>query len=428
MTDEFIPVELAGPVFNPATFGQRGVIHDIFKRLRKDYPLSKLEVPGFDPHWIVTKYNDIREITRQDEIFHSADRSKTLAPQFAEQMMRDYTGGLPHIFRTLVHMDPPEHTEYRKVTAPNFMPQAVATLEPQVRETAKRFVDKLAALAPECDFATQLAFLYPLEVVMKVIGIPEEDHAKMLRLTQWLFTYADPDLMRPGANLTDPGEIVKTWDIVYKEFKDYFDVVVADRRACPRDDIASVIANGKVNGCPMEDRAMISYLVIASTAGHDTTSATTATSMWVLAERPELLARLKADPALIEGFVEESIRWASPVQQFVRSATVDYELRGRKIKKGDLLYLSYVSGNRDEEIFEDPFVFKPERFPNRHVGFGYGQHICIGQHLARLEMKLFWEELIPRLESVEFAGEPKMAESEFVCGPKYVPIRFKMSH
>lgn len=171
---------------------------------------------------------------------------------------------------------------------------------------------------------------------------------------------------------------------------------------------------------------MISYLVIASSAGHDTTAATTATAMWVLAKRPELLRQLQEKPDLIKGFVEESIRWASPVQQFTRSAAADYELRGRHIKKGDLLYLSYVSGNRDEDQFEDPFTFNPERWPNRHIGFGYGLHICLGQHLARLEMKALWEELIPRLESVEMNGEGYMAESEFVCGPKSVPIRFKM--
>jgi cytochrome P450 len=187
-----------------------------------------------------------------------------------------------------------------------------------------------------------------------------------------------------------------------------------------------MIANGKVNGCPMEDRALISYLIIASTAGHDTTSATTATGMWVLAEQPELLARLKANPRLIPGFVEESIRWTSPVQEFVRSATQDYELRGRKIRKGDLLYISYMSGNRDEEVFDSPFEFRPDRTPNRHIGFGYGGHICLGQHLARLEMRVFWEELLPKLKSVAFAGEPKMAQSEFVCGPKSVPIRFEL--
>lgn len=427
MENQKIPVDLVAPVFAPHTFGSREKIQDIFATLRRNYPLSIAEVPGYDPHWIVTKYEDIREITRQDELFLNAQRSKTLASQYAEQMMRDYTGGLPHIFRTLVHMDEPEHTEYRNVTAAQFMPQAIKTLEPKVREMAKKYADKLAAMAPQCDFAWDLAFYYPLEVVMTVLGVPEEDHAKMLRLTQWLFTYADPDLKRPGSDPTDPGEIIKTWDIVYAEFKDYYDKVIADRRACPRDDIASLIANGKVRGCPMEDRAAISYFAIASSAGHDTTSATTATAMWKLAEEPGLLKRLQDDPKLISGFVEESIRWASPVQQFVRSAKEDYVLRGRQIKKGDLLYLSYISGNRDEDAFKDPQVFDPARSPNRHIGFGYGSHICLGQHLARLEMKCFWEEVIPRLKFVEMAGEGAMAESEFVCGPKHVPIRFEMT-
>jgi cytochrome P450 len=427
MAAPIIPTELIAPAFNPATFGQRGAVHQIFRRLRAEYPLAVAEVPGFDPHWVVTRHADLREVTRQDRIFHSSDRSKTLASQLAEQLMREYTGGAPHIFKTLVHMDEPEHTAYRQVTQAQFMPQSLDALSDRIRGTASQHVDRMAAMGGSCDFATEVAFLYPLQVILDIIGVPREDHEKMLRLTQWLFTYADPDLCRPGANITDPAEIIKTWDIVYREFKDYYDGVIRDRRACPRNDVASLIANGRVNGCPMDERAMISYYVIASTAGHDTTSATTATAMWVLAEQPQLLAKLKANPALIQGFVEESIRWATPVQQFVRSAAEDYELRGQQIRKGDLLYLSYVSANRDEEVFEDPYEFRPERSPNRHIGFGYGGHVCLGQHLARREMRAFWEELIPRLESVEMADEGRMAESEFVCGPKSVPIRFRMN-
>ena len=135
---------------------------------------------------------------------------------------------------------------------------------------------------------------------------------------------------------------------------------------------------------------------------------------------------LKADPALIPGFVEETIRWATPVQQFVRSATQDYQIKGRTIKKGDLVYLSYLSANRDEEAFEDPFTFNPLRSPNRHVGFGFGGHTCLGIHLARMEMISFWQQVIPRLKSVTLTGTPRMAESEFVCGPKSVPIRFEV--
>ena len=421
-----IPVELVAPVFNPATFGQRGTVHEIFTRLRRDYPLSIAEVPGYDPHWIVTKYADLREITRRDDIFHGGERSKTLISQAGEALVKKYTGGQSNIWRSLVQLDPPEHGAYRAVLAPSFMPDKISQMKDSVRAIAKTYVDRMAAMAPTCEFAHDIAFMYPLKVVLDLIGVPEEDHPRMLRLTQWLFSYADPDLKRPGSDLSNPDEITKTWNIVFNEFKDYYSPIIADRRASPRADIASLIANGKVFGNEMEERAMISYFAIASTAGHDTTSATTATGMWVLAEQPELLARLKADPALITGFVEETIRWASPVQQFVRSATEDYEIRGRTIRKGDLVYLSYASANRDEEQFEQPFVFDPTRSPNRHIGFGYGAHICLGQHLARLEMKALWEELIPRLDFVEMAGEGRLTESEVVSGPKAVPIRFGM--
>lgn len=333
MTAPIIPTELIAPLYNPHTFGNRDTVRKLFKTIQKEYPVGIAEVPGYDPHWIITKFEDVREITRRDDIFLNAQRSKTLASKVAERMMREYSGGKPHIFQTLVHMDEPMHKDYRDVTASMFMPQEIAKLADTVSVTAKKWVDRLEEIGPECDFAKDIAFQYPLEVVCNLIGLPEEDHQKMLRLTQWMFTYADPDLKRPGADLSDPEEIIRTWDIAYNEWKDYFLDLVENRRACPKSDIASVIANSKINGCPMEERAMVSYLIIASSAGHDTTAATTAHSMWQLAQSPELLQQLKNDPALIKGFVEESIRWASPVQQFTRSAAEDYEFHGETIKK-----------------------------------------------------------------------------------------------
>ncbi len=422
-----IPPELVAPAFDPASFADRDQIHALFTRLRRDYPLSQVEVPGYDPHWMVTKIADLREIARQDSIFHGGDRSKTLISQAGEELVKHYTGGQSNIFRSLVQLDPPEHGKYRAVTASSFSLDGIKAALPNVEVTARSFVDKLIGLAPECDFMHEIALLYPLEVVLDLIGVPEKDHPKMLELTQWLFSYADPDLKRPGSNITDPEEITRTWSIVFDEFEKYYSPIIADRQQCPRADIASVIANGTVDGGPMEHRALISYFVIASTAGHDTTSATTGTGMAQMAQRPDILTDLKANPDHIPGFVEETIRWASPVQQFVRSATQDYEINGRLIKKGDLVYLSYLSANRDEEAFPDPFTFDHMRKPNRHVGFGFGAHICLGIHLARLEMIALWKELIPRIQSVELTGPVRMSESEFVCGPKSVPIRFTLA-
>jgi len=421
-----IPTELIAPAFNPASFADRDRVHALFTRLRRDYPLSLAEVPGYDPHWIVTKYHDLREISRQDDLFHGGDRSKTLISQAGEALVKEYTGGQSNIWRSLVQLDPPEHKKYRDVTAAAFTLDSVATFRPMIEAVARTYAEVLFRSAPEVDFAHEIAFRYPLKIVLDLIGVPEDSHDLMLKLTQWLFTYADPDLKRPGSDPTNPEEITKTWNIVFQEMEKYYTPVIADRRKCPRSDLASIIANGTIDGAPLEHRALISYFAIASTAGHDTTAATTGTGMWMLAENPEMLERLKAEPSLIPSFVEETIRWATPVQQFIRTATQDYEIRGRTIRKGDLIYLSYLSANRDEEVFPDPFKFDPARAPNRHVGFGFGGHTCLGIHLARLEMTVLWQTVIPRLKSVRLAGTPRSAESEFVCGPKSVPIRFEL--
>jgi cytochrome P450 len=206
----------------------------------------------------------------------------------------------------------------------------------------------------------------------------------------------------------------------------YFTEMTHHRRAHPTDDVASVIANGTVRGELISLPDAIGYYIISATAGHDTTSSTTSAGMWALAERPELLARLRAEPELIKQFIDESVRWASAVKHFMRTVSQDCEFAGQQLKKGDRVFLSYASGNRDEAVFVHPFEFDIGRKPGRHIAFGYGPHVCLGQHLASLEMRIFWEELIPRLGSVELAGAPRRVEANFVSGPKSVPIRFEL--
>ncbi|WP_454858945.1 cytochrome P450 [Rhizobium binxianense] len=428
MTTAVIPTDLVAPLFNPTTFGigKRERIHRILETIRREYPLAKAEVPGFDPMWIVSRYNDVREVLRNDEVFLSAVESKTLVPQSGKRLVEEYTGGQKNILKTLVHMDGEEHARHRSLTAPSFTPEGLKKLEDQIRDSAARWIKVMEEKAPEIEFASEVAFRYPLEVMMDIVGVPRKDHPRILELVQWFFNFADPDLMRPGADPTDPTEVVKTWDLVNNEFGKYYSDIIADRRSCPRDDIASLLANSEKHGCPMEPRTMVSYFLIFSSAGHDSAAATTATSMWHLAENPELLRQLRADPRLVPAFVEEAIRWTSPVQQFIRTAACDYELNGQRIRKGDQLYISYLSANFDEDVFPNPFTFNVDRRPNRHITFGAGSHICVGANLARLELRTFWEMLIPRLESVELAGTAKMANSEFVCGPKEVPIRYRL--
>jgi cytochrome P450 len=300
-------------------------------------------------------------------------------------------------------------------------------MEARIRVSVNEELEKLVRGNGTIDFVEEIASSYPLHVVMDTIGVPREDHPEMLKLTQWLFSWADPDLMRPGSDPTSPEQQAVTWKIVFDRFDAYFSELIQQRRAHPQPDLATAIANASIDGAPMQHSREISYFAILATAGHDSTAHSTAQAMWTLAEQPELFAQLKSSPELIPAFVEEAIRWTTPVKHFVRHATADCEVAGRSIKKGDRLYLSYPSGNRDEAVFEDPFTFRLDRGKNRHVGFGHGGHICLGQHLARLEMRLLWEALFEVLDHVEMAGEGKLIASEFVSGPKSDPLRYRLA-
>ena len=207
----------------------------------------------------------------------------------------------------------------------------------------------------------------------------------------------------------------------------YFKSIPDARMAHPGSDLATAIANGKIDGAPINDLEAIGYYIITATAGHDTTSSSTAGAVWGMCQYPEAFQKVKGDLSLVPGLVDEAIRWITPVKHFMRSATADTELRGRKIAKGDWMMLCYPSGNRDEEVFDEPDAFRPGRKPNRHLAFGYGAHLCLGQHLAKMEMRILFEELMPRLKSIEFSGTPRRSEGAFVGGPKYVPVRYQMA-
>lgn len=421
-----IPADIAFAVVDPKAYADGKRIDEAFKWLRREAPLAVAQPEGFDPFWVVTRHADILNIERQNDLFHNGDRSAVVTTIEADKKVRAMMGGSPHLVRSLVQMDNPDHFNYRRLTQAWFLPQNLRNLEARIREIARGFIDRMAAKGDGCDFARDVAFLYPLHVIMEVLGVPECDEPRMLKLTQELFGSADPDVNRSGQRIDDVDVGLANLQATVVDFMTYFNEMTEDRRRNPRNDLASVIANGAIEGQPLGHLEAMSYYIIAATAGHDTTSNTTAGAMWALAENPAQFKKVKENPSLIPSMVEESIRWETPVKHFMRTATADAEVAGQKIAKGDWLMLCYPSGNRDEAVFDDPYTFNPERTPNKHVSFGYGAHICIGQHLARMEMRVLWEELLARLDHVELNGEPKRTEANFVCGPKAVPIRFKM--
>ncbi len=419
-----LPADVAKALTDPKAYGEWNGLHEKFAWARANAPLAVAEVPDYDPFWAVTRHADIMEVSRNNKIFASGARQTTLTMKAIDALVRTQ---IPdgHLIKSLVQMDAPDHMKYRLLTQTWFMPKNLRILEDRIREIARETVDHMLSLGDECDFARDVALHYPLRVVMNILGVPREDEPRMLLLTQQLFGSTDPELNRDRAEITDPVAGLQMLNFVVADFENYFKELTASRRQNPQEDVATVLANSTVNGAPIPDRELNGYYIIIATAGHDTTSASTAGAMMELARNPALFERFRAADVDKAGLIEEAVRWTTPVQHFMRSAVEDTELNGQKIKAGDWMMLCYASGNRDEAVFADPFTFNPDRAPNTQIGFGFGGHVCLGQHLARMEMRILMEELLPRLASVELTGDPARVESVFVGGLKRLPIRFK---
>jgi cytochrome P450 len=322
-------------------------------------------------------------------------------------------------------MDPPEHPKFRASVMEHLQPGTIRRqYEERVRRFAKEAVDELMALDGECDFVQDFAKAYPLRVILSVLGVNEQDAPRMLQLTREFFGINDP------ANLREefkdlPDAAARQWAAVIGELQDYFRDLRAVRRAEPADDLISAINACTVDDEPWPDRYADSFLAGVAPAGHDTTSSTVAGGMLGLIRFPEQLARIKSDPKLISGLVEESLRYATPAKHFMRIAVEDAEIDGIEVKAGEQVMMLFVSGNRDESVFPDPDRFDVGRRPNPHITFSQGPHICAGLHLARLEMRVLWEELIPRITSVEFGGQIEFEQGNLVSGLRTLPIRFK---
>ncbi len=393
------------------TYGDLARQHAVFTRLRQEDPVHWTEPEGFRPFWTVTKLADVLEVERASELFINAPRSKLFSIAF-QNNISEVMQGRTHLVRGLPQMDGADHRAYRGITQAWFQPKQVKRLEAGVAALAKRTVDDLLAAGPECDFYRDIVAWYPLRVILMILGLPDSDAPELLRITQAYFGGSDPD-MQKGSDLVHATQ----------EYVNFFDQVAKERRAHPTDDVASIIASATLDGQPIGHYETYSYYIALASAGHDTTSATAAGGLLELIRHPEQWRRLKAEPALIPSAMEEFVRWVSPVKHFFRTATADYSLRGRNILAGQSLMLSYPSANRDEEVFADPFEFRIDRNPNRHVGFGYGPHICIGMFLAKMELQLLLKELLARVDHFELDGEPAWVETSFVGGLKRLPVR-----
>jgi cytochrome P450 len=430
-----VPDHVARQVVLPEGHRDDEPLFRAYQWLREHAPLAKVRVEGYDPLWLVARHADIMEIERQPAVFPSGggdepgSHNPILQNQAGDAFTKSLTGGSLRILETVTYLDPPEHTMVRDIAAEWFRPASLKKWEDRIRELARQAIATRLHPGPnELDIVGDFALSYPLHVIMTLLGVPAADEPRMMALTQEFFGTDDPETQRDDVTPLSPEAAAQQWSAAIRDFYAYFDALVESRRAEPRDDLASIVANARrPDGEFYPKQVAYGWYIAIATAGHDTTSSTLAGILEALAQHPGQLARVKADPSLIPGLVNEGLRWASPVKHFVRRASQDYVLHGQQIARGDRLMLLYQSANRDADVFDAPDEFRLDRKPNRQIAFGYGPHMCIGQHLAKQELRVMLEELLPRLVCLEVTGDRKVVQTNFVGGLRRLPMGLELA-
>lgn len=384
-----VEVGQLGSIFTQAAaYADPASWHSAAKRIRDKAPILRVAMDGYPEFWAITKHADVMTIERNPDVFTNAP-IPTLTPAAQVDAIADTP------VKTLVQMDGDEHKAHRNIVNEWFKPKNLKTLQGRIDLLARRFVDHMADQGGECDFVSDVALHFPLHVILSILGLPESDFPRMLKLTQELFGAEDPDIAR----LAEDGALLS----VLLDFVSYFTDLANIRRETPTSDLASVIANATINGALLDDLDMLGHYVIIATAGHDTTANSIGGGLLALIQHPEEFALLQAQPDLIDHAADELIRYESPVKHFARTCQEPFTLRRVTFEPGDLLYLSFASANRDEEVFPDPHRLDVRREnASNHLAFGFGRHFCLGAHLARMEVRALFKELLGRLDHINW--------------------------
>jgi len=400
-------------ITHPEDYAAHGYPHQIWERLRREEPVSWQVQPGNAvDYWAITKHADILEIGKQPDTFISGPR---LVIQHLEEEVRD----LPP---TLIQMDNPMHRDFRGMVSKQFTPRALKKITEPIEKIGKDLVDKLYARGDEgeCDFVDEISAPLPIAVIGWLLGAPEEDWPLLYDWTNRTLGAGDPEYQEDGKDARETSQAAQI------ELFQYFTGLMNDRRKNPQDDLITTFVQSEYEGRKLNDMEVLSWCFIIVIAGNETTRNGTTGGMLALIQHQHELRRLQEDMGLLKDAVEEIVRWTSPIIHFGRTATRDYQLRDKTIKEGESVALYYPSANRDEEVFEDPWTFRIDRKPNRHIGFGIGEHFCLGAHLARWEMEVAYRHLIPRIAEIELTGPVDRLHSSLVGGVKRLPIRYKL--
>lgn len=402
-------------VVHPKDYAEKGYPHETWSWMRANDPVFRWEEGGGIPFWCITKHEDIMAIGRDPSRFVNGPR--LVISHEAEVDTGDMFPA------TLIQMDNPNHSTYRKLINKRFTPGAMRRYNHDIELIAAEIVEKLTDQGQEgeCDFVDAISAPLPIAVIAWMLGLPKPDWPLLFDWTNRIIGSADPDYQDEGSNAQETAQAAIT------ELFGYFTQLVEEKRKKPEDDLVSLFTQMEVEGKKLEFMDIMAWCLIIVVAGNETTRNATTGGMLAFIQNQDELRRLQADANLMKPAIEEVVRWTSPIIHFARTATEDYELRGKLIKEGDAVALFYGSANRDEEIFDEPFRFNIDRWPNRHLGFGIGEHFCLGAHVARLEIEAAYRHFLPRLAEVELAGPVDRLHSSLVGGVKRLPIRYRLN-
>jgi len=405
---EIDPLDLV----DPERFARNGYPHAVWTQLRAEAPVAYFEPPGYTPFWAITKHADIVAVASQPLCFSSE-----------HGLILGHLGAPVQPSEMIVTLDPPRHGPLRRVAMPRFTPRAIRSRHEEIERITVEILDEVSTAddADEFDFVERVAAPLPIGVISWILGVPRADWQLLFRWTNEVIGKDDPEFRREGET---PGQTIRR---ARGELHAYLDALIEERRREPRDDMVSHLISAEIDGAPLTEEQILNYCELMVEAGNETTRNAISGGLLAFSEHRGEWEKLRDHPELMPDAVEEILRVVSPIIHFTRMATQDAEIRGVKITEGERVAIFFASGNRDEEVFADPFTFSIDRHPNPHLAFGIGEHFCMGAHLARLEMEVVFRHLLTRLEQFEVAGPVERLNSAVNGGIKHLPLRCRLT-
>ncbi|WP_030607968.1 cytochrome P450 [Streptomyces sclerotialus] len=414
------PTAAIPDVFDPRVFA-RGIPHGSFRRLRDEAPVCRQDEHSVDDwpagpgYWAVTRYQDVRDVLRNPAVYSSwlgATQIRDPAPD-----------DLDFIRRMILNMDPPEHNRIRHLAAALFTRRRLEQFTEQITTRAATLLDEVAERG-SCDLPVEVTDDFPLANLAELLGVPASDRGLLLKWTNRVIGYQDPehaDVVRDAygrpVNPRSPAML--------RDMFDYAHELARHKRSHPADDLMTALATATVeDGRPLTEEELAMFFFLVVIAGNDTVRSALPGGVLALLDHPDAYRRLRADPGLVPSAVEEMLRWHPPVLSFRRTAARDTELAGQRIARGDKVVVYHASAHFDERAFPDPYRFDITRTPNDHLAFGQGPHVCLGAHFARMQLRIFFTQLLTRLPELQLNGPPVRLNSNFINGITHLPVRW----